>query len=111
MGIMRSLDYLVWFGLFGLLVAPTAWAENNQVEESRSPLDSRSPLAPLDKGGSRMKVPLDKGSRMEVPLDKWDFKTLYAFHQIKYFSAIALSSFLVRVFEDNAIALGKLLKN
>jgi hypothetical protein len=52
---MRSLYCLIWFSLFGLLVAPTAWAENNQVEESRSP------LAPLEKEGSRMEVPLEKG--------------------------------------------------
>jgi hypothetical protein len=57
--IMRSLYYLVWFSLFGLLVAPTALAE------------SRSPLAPLEKGGTGFKVPLDKGgTALKVPLDK-----------------------------------------
>jgi iron complex outermembrane recepter protein len=59
--IVRSLHYLIWFGLFGLLVAPTALAE------------SRSPLAPLEKRGTRMKVPLDKGeTALKVPLKKGD---------------------------------------
>jgi iron complex outermembrane recepter protein len=59
---MRSLYYLIWFSLFGLLVAPTALAE-----------ESRSPLAPLFKGGSGMKVPLDRGrTALKVLLLKGD---------------------------------------
>jgi iron complex outermembrane recepter protein len=72
MGKYQSL--LFFLGIFLGSWATPAWAESDQVKESRSPvapLDSRSPLAPLEKGGSRVKDPLDKGrTGLKVPLDK-----------------------------------------
>ncbi|MEN9521102.1 MAG: hypothetical protein RLZZ381_3690, partial [Cyanobacteriota bacterium] len=62
---MGKYQGLLFLGMFLGSWATPVLAESDRTEESRSP------LAPLFKGGTGLKVPLDKGrTALKVPLEK-----------------------------------------